>query len=188
MKTQLWWFVARASGLVAWGVLSASMLWGLAVTTRLTRTKPPRGWLLDLHRFLGALAVIFTALHLTGLWLDSFVHFGLTELFVPLASSWHPVAVAWGIVALYVLIAVEGSALLMRRLPGDMWRKIHRASFALFVLATIHGLSAGTDTKHHPIAWYAAIVVAIAVFVLWLVKVRALARRTPARTAAGPTW
>jgi DMSO/TMAO reductase YedYZ heme-binding membrane subunit len=101
---------------------------------------------LDLHRALGGLAVIFTGVHVVTIMLDSYVHFGLAEALVPLASTWHPVAVAWGIVAFYLLAAVEITSLARRRLPNRFWRRVHYASFPLFVLATVHGLSAGTDT------------------------------------------
>ena len=35
MSPQLWWYVARAGGLVAYGLLAAATIWGLAVSTRL---------------------------------------------------------------------------------------------------------------------------------------------------------
>jgi DMSO/TMAO reductase YedYZ heme-binding membrane subunit len=54
--------------------------------------------------------------------------------------------VAWGIVSLYLLAAVEVTSLLRSRLPKSLWRKTHFLSFVLFVTSTLHGLSAGTDT------------------------------------------
>lgn len=148
MRDQLWWYVARAGGLVSWAVLAASMLWGLALSTRAFGRRPRPNWLLDLHRFLGGAAAIFTAIHVAAIVVDSFVHFGLTDVLVPLASRWHPVAVAWGIVAMYLLAAVEITSLVRNRLPRRIWRRVHYLSFPLFVLATIHGLSAGTDARN----------------------------------------
>ena len=69
---------------------SASVMSGLLLSTRLTKGRPTPAWILDLHRFLGGSAVIFTALHIAGLVADSYVHFGLADLLVPFASSWHP--------------------------------------------------------------------------------------------------
>lgn len=148
MSTQLWWYVARAGGLVAWGMLVASMVWGLLMSTKLSRKYARPNWMLDLHRFLGGLAVIFTGVHVLGLVLDSYVHFGLAEVLVPLASSWHPVAVAWGIIGFYCLLAVEVTSLLRRRLPQTLWRGLHYLSFPLFGSATVHALSAGTDRRN----------------------------------------
>jgi predicted lysophospholipase L1 biosynthesis ABC-type transport system permease subunit len=118
--------------------------------------RPRPNWLLDLHRMLGGLALVFTAVHVGAILLDTYVHFGLVEVLVPFASKWHPVAVAWGIVAMYLLVAVEVTSLLRSRLSKSLWRKVHYASFPLFVSATVHGLTAGTDRARHIVIWIAA--------------------------------
>jgi DMSO/TMAO reductase YedYZ heme-binding membrane subunit len=141
------WDVARAGGLMAWTLATASVVWGLALSTRLARRRPWPAWLLDMHRLLGALAVIFTVVHVGAVLLDSYTNFGLADVLVPLAASWHPVAVAWGIVAFYVLLAVEVTSLLRGRIGKRWWRRVHYGSFALFVFATVHAVMAGTDTK-----------------------------------------
>jgi hypothetical protein len=145
VKGQLWWYTARAGGIVAWVLLTASVLWGLALSTKLFGKRPRPNWVLDLHRFLGGAAVVFTAIHIASIVLDSYVDFGFVAIFVPFTSRWHPIAVAWGIVALYLLLAVEVTSLLRKRLSKQLWRATHFASFPLFALATTHALSAGTD-------------------------------------------
>jgi len=147
MSTMLPWYVARAAGLVGWALLAAATLWGLALSTKILGKRPRPNWLLDLHRWLGGLAVLFTGVHVVALLTDTYVHFGVASVLVPFASAWHPVAVAWGVVALYLLVAVELTSLARAHLPKIVWRRVHFASFALFVMATIHGLTAGTDTK-----------------------------------------
>jgi DMSO/TMAO reductase YedYZ heme-binding membrane subunit len=62
-----------------------------------------------------------------------------------LASDWKPLPVALGVVALYLLAAVEVTSLTMRHIPRAWWQWIHRSSFGSFWLATIHGITAGTD-------------------------------------------
>ena len=150
MSTMLPWYVARASGLVGWALLAAATLWGLALSTKILGKRPRPNWLLDLHRWLGGVALIFTGVHVLALIADTYVHFGLASVLVPFASAWRPVAVAWGVVALYLLLAVELTSLARAHLSNTVWRRIHFASFALFVMATIHGLTAGTDTKSVP--------------------------------------
>src|SRR5436305_1464020 len=98
-------------------MLAASVLWGLALSTKALGRRPRPAWLLHLHRFLGAAALVFTALHVATIALDSYVDFGLTQLFVPFTGSWHPVAVAWGIIGFYLLVAVELTSLLRARIP-----------------------------------------------------------------------
>jgi len=141
------WYVARASGLVSWALLAAATLWGLALSTKVLGRRPRPNWLLDMHRWLGGTALAFTGAHVIALLGDQYVHFGLNTILIPLASKWHPVAIAWGVVAAYLLVAVELTSLARAHLPKRVWRGVHTASFVLFVMATIHGLSAGTDTK-----------------------------------------
>lgn len=76
---------------------------------------------------------------------DSYVHIGLTEILIPLTGEYRPGAVAWGVVGVYLLAAVEITSLLRRRISRRAWRWTHSLSFVLFGFATIHGLTAGTD-------------------------------------------
>ena len=64
-----------------------------------------------------------------------------------MASSWKPAAVAWGIVAFYLLLAIEGTSLLRSRLPVRLWRGVHLTSYAMYALATVHLLLVG----HRPL-------------------------------------
>jgi predicted ferric reductase len=141
------WYVARAAGLVSWALLAAATLWGLALSTRALGARPRANWLLDLHRWLGGTALAFTGVHVLALLADQYVRFSPVQILVPFASSWHPVAVAWGIVAGYLLVAVELTSLARNRISKRTWRRVHTASFVLFVAATVHALAAGTDTR-----------------------------------------
>jgi predicted ferric reductase len=140
------WYIARSAGLVSWSLLTASVLWGLTISTKWLGRRPRPAWLLDLHRYLGGLSVIFVAVHIVGVLLDTYVPFRWLAVLVPFASHWRPVAIAWGVVGLYLLAAVELTSLLRSRLPRRLWRATHFASFPLFFVATIHALAAGTDT------------------------------------------
>ena len=147
IATQLWWYTARSSGIIAWALLALSVLWGLALSTKVFGKRPRPNWLLDLHRFLGGLSVVFTAIHIAAIVLDSFVEFDAVDILVPFASDWHPVAVAWGVIAMYGLLAVEITSLMRRKLSKQTWRAVHYLSFPLFGLATAHLLGAGTDRE-----------------------------------------
>jgi predicted ferric reductase len=144
----LFWYTARAGGIVAWALLAASVIWGLWLSGRVRPFGARPAWILDLHRFLGGLATIFVGVHVASILLDSYTSFGLTDVLVPFSSSWHPLAVAWGVVALYVLLAVELTSLARNHLPQRLWRITHVASLPLFVLATIHYVAAGTDASN----------------------------------------
>src|SRR5205823_8781173 len=104
----------------------------------------------------------FTGVHVVAILADSFVHFSVMDVLVPLSSGWHPVAVAWGIVSMYLLAAVELTSLARRHLSKQVWRGFHFLSFPLFALATIHGLSAGTDATGKVVVITIAVVALIA--------------------------
>lgn len=166
LDPKVWWYLARATGLVAWALAVAAVLLGLALATRALGPKPKAPWLLSLHRWVGGLTILFVLAHIGSLVADSFVSFGLVDVLVPFSSSWKPVAVAWGVLATWLLVAIELTSLQMKRLPKRLWRAIHLGSYAVAVLATVHGLSAGTDTGNVAFAWSVVGTVAAASFFL----------------------
>jgi predicted ferric reductase len=180
VNPQTWWFVSRSSGIIAWALVSLSVCWGLFISTKAVAKASSPAWLLDLHRYVGGLAVVFTGIHLIGLVADSYVTFGWAELFVPMASEWKPGAVAYGIVGFYLLIAIEVTSLAMKRLPRRLWRWIHRSSFPLYVIATYHGIRAGTD---HENQWFRIAALASINVVGFLTLVLILAARRAAIAA-----
>jgi len=178
------WLVARSSGIVAWALIVASAAWGLLLATRVLGRKASPAWLLSLHRFLGALAVVFTAVHVVAIVADQYVDFGLTEVLVPFASSWEPFAVALGIVGMYVLAAVQLTSLLRGHLSQSAWRRVHLLSYALFATTTVHALMAGTDTNALLPTGVAVIFGAAAVFTgatLWWTRTEATRQAGSAR-------
>jgi DMSO/TMAO reductase YedYZ heme-binding membrane subunit len=171
MSSQLPWHVARAGGIVAWALVASSVIWGLALSTRALGRRPRPAWRYDLHRFLGGLAVAFTAVHVLAVVADSYVDFGLVNVLVPLTGDWHPLAVAWGIVGLYLLLAVELTSLAMSRLSRRLWRRVHMASFLVFATTSVHALTAGTDRRSIPflvaVALAGAVVALLAAVRVW---------------------
>jgi predicted ferric reductase len=145
IATQLPWFVARSCGIVAWLLLAVSTFWGVALSSRFLGKRPKPNWMLDLHRFVSGLSVAFTIVHVGALAFDSYVPAGPVELLVPFAYPQHPQAVAWGVVAWYLLIAVEITSVLRSKIGRQRWRMVHYASFALFAFATVHLLTIGSD-------------------------------------------
>lgn len=174
MNEQVWWYIARSGGIVAWALVTLAVCWGLFLSTKAaakaTQPKP----LLNLHRFLGGLSITFTAIHLFGLIMDSYIHFGWMEILIPWTSEWQPTAVAWGVIAFYLLLAVEITSLLKQKIPQPVWRQIHRMSFGLYIFATVHGIQAGTDTGN---AWYQMVMLASINIVAFLVILLILAHR-----------
>jgi DMSO/TMAO reductase YedYZ heme-binding membrane subunit len=180
LTTKLSWYIARSSGMVAWALVTASILWGLALSSRLVRRRGVPAWLLALHRYLGTLSIVFVVVHLLALVADNYVYFGWKELFVPMATKWRPGPTAWGIAGFYLLVAIQITSWLMRRLPRKVWHTIHLSSFVLFVAGTVHGFQSGADRDNRLVQW-AALVGSVLVVTLLVFR---LLHRSPFRKRA----
>jgi predicted ferric reductase len=142
------WDVARAGGFTAYVLLTLSVVVGLALSTQLQSPgRWPRLLNNELHNFLTLLSTIFLVVHVLAVWIDPFTHFGWNEVFIPLASHYRPEWMAFGIVALYLGIAIGISTLLRPHIGYTWWRRLHVLTLGIFVLATIHGIATGSDTQ-----------------------------------------
>ena len=148
LKTSLLWYVARSSGFVAWGALAFSVIWGLLMSTKILGRRARPAWMLDLHRYLGALALTFTGVHVAGIVFDTYAKIGLVSALVPFADKRTTIPLALGIVSLYMLAAVELTSLARRHLNRVLWRRVHLLSFPLFLFSTLHALAQGTDARN----------------------------------------
>lgn len=182
MTPETWWFLSRASGLVAWLMLTASVLWGIALATDLFPRWRRRAWLTDMHRWLAGLTAFFVTGHLATLLADRHTHFGVLDVLVPYASAWRPTAIAAGVVALWLFLAVETTSLAVKRLPGSWWRDIHIVGYWVFWLTTIHAALAGTDASSR---LYVVTSLAVVALVVFAVSYRILTRHLPRRPGLG---
>jgi len=139
------WYVARAGGMLAYLLLSSSVAAGLLLSGRARLRRWPRFALEDVHRFIGFLAGTFIVIHGASLLLDHVVPFSLGQLLVPGAAGYRPLDVAFGVVAAELLAALAITNHYRKRLPDGVWRRLHMLNFAVWGLALVHGLTAGTD-------------------------------------------
>ena len=180
MNEKVWWYLARSSGIVAMVLLVASVVWGVLLATRALKPHDRPAWLLDLHRWLGGTALVMTGLHLVGLVLDGYVSFGLADLFVPGASAYRPLAVALGVLSMYVMIAIQASSYMRKHLSARVWRGIHVSSYGVVWLAALHAGMAGTDTVNR-VYQALALVLTMVAMAATIVRILAPGRVKPAR-------
>jgi len=64
---------------------------------------------------------------------------------VPFTSSYRPLWTGLGIAAAELLVALAITNHYRKRLPYRFWRKAHYLNFAVWGLASVHGLMSGTD-------------------------------------------
>lgn len=163
MNEQIWWYVARSSGIVALVLLVLSVVWGVLLATRALKPHDRPAWLLDLHKWLGGTALIMTGFHMLGLYLDGYIDYEFTELFVPGASEYRPLAVTIGVLSFYVMVAVQATSYLRRWLSRPMWHAVHVLSYGLVWGAALHAGLAGTDTVNRAYQVLALVLAMVAV-------------------------
>ncbi len=142
------WDVARAGGFTAYILLTLAVVVGLALSTQIqSPSRWPRLLNSELHNFLTLLSTIFLVVHILAVGIDPFTNFGWNEILIPLASHYRPEWMAFGIVALYLGIAIGISTWLRPHIGYKLWRSLHVLTLGIFALATIHGIGTGSDTQ-----------------------------------------
>ncbi len=138
------WYLSRAAGLVSYGLLTASVVFGLILSTRFAKHRIPRPLAFEVHQFLAILSISFIAIHGGALLFDSFIGYSPVDILVPFSAGY--MRPGLGVIAGWVTIAVTGSFWVRRRIGYAAWRRFHYLSFAAWGLGLVHGLNAGTDS------------------------------------------
>ena len=179
------WLAIRATGITAWGLLTAVVIWGILLKTRLLgKLATPQG-LLVMHRWLSALALGFLALHMGLLMIDPVVRFSPTQILIPFTAPWQPLAEGLGALAFWMLIHVSVVGRLRTRLgkAGNTWfRRTHLIAYAAWPVATAHYVLAGTDALA---AWSIALLIAATSLIVFALLARSFVP-PPSRRAAAP--
>ncbi|MEO6703087.1 MAG: hypothetical protein ABI140_06955 [Jatrophihabitantaceae bacterium] len=151
------WYLARGAGISAFAALSLATAAG-ALTARRTASVDGRVITQYVHRAAALAGMLLLGLHLSMVLLDSYAKVGLGAI-VPFASTYRPIAVTFGLLSTYLLVAVAASGLLRARFAASargarVWRRIHLASYGAWVMSAWHFLLAGTDAAQ----WWARLV------------------------------
>ena len=139
------WYAARAGGVVAYLLVSASVLAGILLAGKKRVPGLPRFAVEDVHRFLGLLAGLFIAVHVGSVASTRWCRSRSRQLIVPFTAGYRPLATGLGVVAMELLVAVAITNRLRSRLPYRFWRRAHYATLAVWLLATVHGILSGSD-------------------------------------------
>ncbi|MCB9007917.1 MAG: ferric reductase-like transmembrane domain-containing protein [Ardenticatenaceae bacterium] len=140
------WYFSRSAGTVAYLLLAGSTIWGLLLSTKLIKEMVPAALALAMHNILSWLAVLFTGLHALALLWDSFYTYTLADLTVPFVGPYRPGWVGLGIIGFYLMFLTSLSFNFRKQIGQKRWRQLHYATFAVYILATVHGAMAGTDS------------------------------------------
>jgi sulfoxide reductase heme-binding subunit YedZ len=139
------WYLNRGTGVVALILLTLVVLLGILGTTRVPVPGLQRFVVAGLHRNLSLVTLGLLAAHITAAVLDPYAPIRLVDAFLPFASSYRPLWLGLGAVALDLLLAIVVTSLLRTRIGLSRWRTIHWATYAAWPVALLHGMGTGTD-------------------------------------------
>jgi len=139
------WYLNRGTGVVALILLTLVVLLGILGTTRVPVPGLQRFVVAGLHRNLSLLTLGLLAAHITAAVLDPYAPIRVVDAFLPFTSSYRPLWLGLGALALDLLLAIVVTSLLRTRIGLNRWRTIHWATYAAWPVALLHGMGTGTD-------------------------------------------
>ncbi len=159
-----WWYLTRATGIVAAVLAVASLVWGLFFSSRNTGSRLKPNWWLALHNWLGGLTLGFLGAHMFFSLVDSTRAIGFVDLFVPSSKvGW---AIGWGVVAawLFALVVLPSVARVRRRLPRKAWHMVHLLSVPAIALTAVHAYKSGSDSASQYFTRVLAVLIGVCVY------------------------
>jgi DMSO/TMAO reductase YedYZ heme-binding membrane subunit len=182
------WYLTRASGVVALVLLSATLVLGVVSSVGWTTERWPRFLSQDVHRNVSLLGLVFIGVHVATTVLDGYVPIGLVDVFVPFVSPYRPIYVGLGALAIDLLLAVLVTSGLRHRIGYASWRFVHWLAYLCWPIALVHALGSGTDTQLPVVLFVEAVCTAavLGAFAWRMTTGRSLpaGRRTAAASAA----
>jgi predicted ferric reductase len=141
------WFLSRASALVAYMLLWFAMCLGLLITNKLARLWPGGPVAFDLHQHTSLLGLAFAAFHGLILLGDHYLGVSLWQALLPFSLlQYRPLWVGLGQLSFYLLLPISFTFYVRKQISMRKWRMIHYLSFISYVFALLHGIASGTDS------------------------------------------
>jgi methionine sulfoxide reductase heme-binding subunit len=178
----IWWIASRSAGIVAWLLLSASMVLGLAMATKVA----PRSWAPAMrvaHERVALTCMGALAAHGLLLLGDAFLHPSLLDVLIPFRLDVTPFWTGLGVCAGYLVAGLSLSFYARRRIGARRWRKAHRLLPIAWAIAAVHVVGSGSDIGS---LWLALPFVATIAGVLALLGVRLAGTGSGARPRTVP--
>jgi Ferric reductase like transmembrane component/Bacterial TSP3 repeat len=157
------WFIGRASGIVAFILLTIVVVNGLLMSTRLVFRLLPPALNYEMHRFFSWMALVAVIGHFVSFTYDQYFHLTYFEGLVPFVLMRDfssnlgydlRYAVGIGTIALYGIVAlIISSELKGRGVSLKKWRALHYSSFLTYILFLAHGILSGTDSETWWMIW-----------------------------------
>ncbi len=183
-QPKAYWYMARASGFVAFVVMWLSVALGLLITNKMARLWNGAPTANDLHQFTTWVAVALTIFHALILLGDRYIKSTPAQVVLPFGYlNYRPEWVGVGQIAFYLSVIVAASFYFRKRIGYQVWRRLHYTSFVIYLLITVHGIFSGTDAP--ALMWvYAGF--GLATYFLTIYRIVQTIRVTPPAAARHP--
>ena len=163
MSSEALWAYGRSSGVVSLLLFTLVAVLGIVATSGRPVLGLSRTTLTRVHRSSAVLALLFLAVHVLTLTLDSYALLHVADWFLPFRAERDTFAYGLGTVAADLVLVTVLSGILRRWLPGRVFRWLHAAAYLSFGFGWFHSLLSATDG---PEAWYMAVLAVSALGVL----------------------
>ena len=142
------WILGRAAGISSYVLLVALVVMGLLLShpRRAQWNRPSSATRIRIHVSLSVFTLVFVVLHIVVLATDKYAGVGWWGSFVPMGSSYRPVAVTLGVIGMYAGLASGLTAAFAGRVSQRIWWPLHKVAIVSLVLVWLHGVLAGVDT------------------------------------------
>lgn len=167
----LFWITSRSLGVVALVLVAVSVGIGLAMSMRLLKGPGAISRLRRVHEATALTALIAVAGHGLALLGDSYLRPGIEGIAVPFATSHAPFWTGLGVIGGWLAMILGLSFYVRRWFGARLWRRLHRWTLAVYVLALLHTIGAGTDAGS---GWLLVIIAATAAPIGFLAAMRML--------------
>lgn len=139
------WIMLRVSGTVAYLGLAVATALGPLLSSRYAPRWLQRATQYGWHGLLAGFSLLASLLHGLFMLVEKTYPQGLAGVLVPGLSTYKPLEIGLGSLALYGLALVYCSTMFRQRLGNRAWRWLHLTAYPAFGLATLHGLGSGSD-------------------------------------------
>lgn len=165
------WGFLRVSGIIGYALLTVSVASGALLAARFTPpdwlAKPLQyGW----HGLTAGSGLALVAIHVAFSLVTEHYPQTLAAVLLPGTASFEPVAMAFGTLGTYLLLAPYVTFAAKRRLRPTWVKRLHLMAYPGFVAGTLHGILGGSDR----LAW---LYIAAMALVSFTVAIRLVERR-----------
>ena len=144
------WYLSRASGVIAYTLFWLAVVFGLLLSTRLGKHFNAAR-VFALHQYLSLIAVGFAAFHAGILLADNFLNLNLWQVLTPFGFQTDRVGVALGQLGFWLLFICAFSFYIKKYIGQSAWRWLHFLTFMAYTFISIHVFMVGSDSRALPL-------------------------------------